>query len=110
MSIKISRRDLLQIGCGTAAMGVAARVGDRGSTRVAAQARLVGTWSTAEATSPPDTDAQLFFRDDWHHRPSDVSFFTALTSTPAIVFLVRQRTKARTGQPGAHSLPLPRSQ
>jgi 3-oxoadipate enol-lactonase len=69
MSIKISRRDLLQIGCGTAAMGVAARVGDRGSTRVAAQARLVGTWSTAEATSPPDTDAQLFFRDDWMGEP-----------------------------------------
>src|SRR4051794_7612855 len=69
MSIKISRRGLLQIGCGTATMGIAASVGGPGSTRVAAQARLVNASSTVEATPAPDTEAQLFFRDDWLGEP-----------------------------------------
>src|SRR5262245_4914408 len=43
----------------------------------------------------------LFFRDDWHHRTSDVLFFTALTSASSIVASMQEEwTPARRASEG----------
>ena len=67
MTTTISRRDLLQIGCGTATMGVSAVTGGLGSMRAAAQTRLVNNASKEVKTT--DSEARLFFRDDWLGEP-----------------------------------------
>ena len=69
MTIKISRRDVLQIGCGTAAMGLTVGIGPLGSTGAAAQTRRVSAASTEETTAAGGADAPLFFRDDWLGEP-----------------------------------------
>jgi hypothetical protein len=69
MTIKISRRDLLQIGCGRAAMGLTVGIGPLGSTRAAAQTSRVSAASKEETTATAGAEAQLFFRDDWLGEP-----------------------------------------
>src|SRR5262249_11091549 len=41
----------------------------------------------------------LFFRDDWHRRTSDISFFTDFASALGIVTAVQQRTNAESSEP-----------
>ena len=50
-------------------MGLTVGIGGLGSTRAAAQARLVTTGAKEETTSTGGADAQLFFRDDWLGEP-----------------------------------------
>jgi 3-oxoadipate enol-lactonase len=69
MTAIISRRDLLHIGCGAATLGISVVAGELASLQAVAQARLVSSGSKDRAAAGVDSEAQLFYRDDWLGEP-----------------------------------------
>jgi hypothetical protein len=69
MTAMISRRDLLRIGYGTAAVGISAVAGGAASLHAFDQTGTVSSGSRDRVAPAADAEAQLFYRDDWLGEP-----------------------------------------